>query len=530
MLLAVLMIITSLQAVFAQGLDNYKVNWLVDNKYVEGRGKEGLELDKPITRAEITKMLVVIEGERDKVKNLEKTPSEFIDIESNHWANGYINLAKEKGYIKGYEDGSFRPENKITYEEIITILARLHPKFKESENLGEDWSKVYIEFAKEVGILKDIDLNGLYKDFAIRQKAFELIYNFYHNQKDLIFGESDDKNIVNSEKNNSWWVWGLLLYPPHIKGEENLPVEPTPSVDKITCQQVRFFVDGKLYENERVLNGEKVDRPLNPSKDNFSFVGWVDDQGNVFDFSRKIYSDIDLFGQFKKETSTIPEVKRKISIDEIGPRKFEEGSQVNIPLYVRDENGKVKAEIEVQGLPEGLKLEGESLTGTISLLTWDQGETERNFNVKVTASYEGVKDVEEFTLTVTKVEEKTTKLKFQFDTYEFPLVASKTAIVFVEPEDTDLSFKLDNPELAQLENITSGNIGRKILPLKSGTTKLIAKAGDKVAEATITINPVKVYFRVNGGVFADGNDELIKLSDFEKINAPEEPTRQAISL
>lgn len=198
------MIITSLQAVFAQGLDNYKVNWLVDNKYVEGRGKEGLELDKPITRAEITKMLVVIEGERDKVKNLEKTPSEFIDIESNHWANGYINLAKEKGYIKGYEDGSFRLENKITYEEIITILARLHPKFKESENLGEDWSKVYIEFAKEVGILKDIDLNGLYKDFAIRQKAFELIYNFYHNQKDLIFGESDDKNIVNSEKNNSW--------------------------------------------------------------------------------------------------------------------------------------------------------------------------------------------------------------------------------------------------------------------------------------------------------------------------------------
>ncbi|WP_054251319.1 InlB B-repeat-containing protein [Neofamilia massiliensis] len=521
-LLAFIILFTSLQPVMALSSDNYKIKWLVDNNYVEGRGEEGLELDKAITRAEITKMLVVMEGQRAKAKDLEKTPSNFTDVKIDHWANGYINLAYDKGYIKGYEDQSFRPENQITYEEIITILARLHPKFKESFSLGDDWSKDFINFARENGILRDIDLEGAYKEIAIRQKAFELIYNLYHSI------DQENKIVVENKKpakstDNSWWDWGLFLIPP-IKEEETRPVEST------TYYEVRFYTDGNLYARRSVKEGDQVNKPSNPSKTGYSFIGWIDDQGRAFDFSTKIYRDQKLYGQFIEDKIEEPSEPRNISIDPIGPRTFEDGSEVTIPLFVRDKNGlKVKAELEVEGQPQGLNLEGEALRGTLAPLTWEEGESERVFNIKVTATYEGAETSEEFTLTITRAEEsepQVTKLKFQLDSYELPLVDSKTAIVFVEPTDIEVTFELENKELAKLEEITSGNIGRRILPLKSGTTKLVAKAGDKISEATIIINPVRVHFQANGGVFADGSDKLIVNSDFEKINAPEEPTRE----
>ncbi|WP_027339356.1 S-layer homology domain-containing protein [Halonatronum saccharophilum] len=49
--------------------------------------------------------------------------SEMSDI-SNHHARGYISVLVQEGIITGYEDNTFRPYNKITRAEIITMLGR----------------------------------------------------------------------------------------------------------------------------------------------------------------------------------------------------------------------------------------------------------------------------------------------------------------------------------------------------------------------------------------------------------------------
>lgn len=48
----------------------------------------------------------------------------FPDI-SGHWAKEYIISAAAHGWIKGYEDGGFRPENKINRAEVVTMVNRM---------------------------------------------------------------------------------------------------------------------------------------------------------------------------------------------------------------------------------------------------------------------------------------------------------------------------------------------------------------------------------------------------------------------
>jgi hypothetical protein len=70
-----------------------------------------------------------------------------------HWAESQISAWIDKGLIKGYEDGSFKPENKITRAEFITLINRSFG-FTETEEItfrdvaSDNWA--YAEVAKAV--------------------------------------------------------------------------------------------------------------------------------------------------------------------------------------------------------------------------------------------------------------------------------------------------------------------------------------------------------------------------------------------
>lgn len=49
-----------------------------------------------------------------------------VDDVSGHWAKASIEWAKEKGLIKGYPDGSFKPNNPLTRAEACAILERFY--------------------------------------------------------------------------------------------------------------------------------------------------------------------------------------------------------------------------------------------------------------------------------------------------------------------------------------------------------------------------------------------------------------------
>ncbi len=80
-------------------------------------------LDDTIIRSEVAKMAIHAMGLEDAAES-SKGKTTFNDVSTEHWANGYINLAVSQGLLVGDGDGNFRPNDPITYAEAMVIMVK----------------------------------------------------------------------------------------------------------------------------------------------------------------------------------------------------------------------------------------------------------------------------------------------------------------------------------------------------------------------------------------------------------------------
>ncbi len=78
----------------------------------------------------------------------------FTDIKSINWAYSYVNKLVEKGGIKGYPDGSFKPNNTITNAEFIKIVIGCSIQ-KDIAKTDTHWASGYMQTALDKSILAD---------------------------------------------------------------------------------------------------------------------------------------------------------------------------------------------------------------------------------------------------------------------------------------------------------------------------------------------------------------------------------------
>ena len=92
-------------------------------KIMIGDDTGSFRLDDAISRSEVAKMAVHAMG-LEEVAESSKGNKDFLDVPADHWANGYIHVATTHKLIVGDGDGSFRPNDTITYAEAMTIMTR----------------------------------------------------------------------------------------------------------------------------------------------------------------------------------------------------------------------------------------------------------------------------------------------------------------------------------------------------------------------------------------------------------------------
>lgn len=103
------------------------VNTLASMGIISGVGENRFEPERSITRAEFTSMAMKF------TKGALDGTNVFSDVHSGDWFYEAVVGSIQYGWIEGYEDGTFRPENWITRVEVTSIVNKMLGRFADRE-------------------------------------------------------------------------------------------------------------------------------------------------------------------------------------------------------------------------------------------------------------------------------------------------------------------------------------------------------------------------------------------------------------
>ena len=83
------------------------------------------QLNAPVTRGAFARMLTAFSNYRDSVSAQGTVGTLFADVPSDSANAPYVRIAVQNGWMNGYTDGSFRPDNAVTLEETCTAVLKL---------------------------------------------------------------------------------------------------------------------------------------------------------------------------------------------------------------------------------------------------------------------------------------------------------------------------------------------------------------------------------------------------------------------
>ena len=126
------------------------VNDMASRMIAVGTSETKYEPNRDITRGEFAAFMANALGLGENNKT-----SKFKDVETTEWYYNGVQIASEYGIISGYEDGTFRPDNKITREEAMAIIARSMNYTKLEANSSKTALNGYKDASKVSDYAKD---------------------------------------------------------------------------------------------------------------------------------------------------------------------------------------------------------------------------------------------------------------------------------------------------------------------------------------------------------------------------------------
>ena len=121
--------------------------------FLSGYANGTFEPDRNMTRAEVTTMFARLLAE--KMAADQTYSNTFSDVAKSHWAANYIGYMQQFGIITGYADGSFRPDASVTRAEFAAIASRFERLTEGTKSFSDvpssHWAAKYINFAATRG-------------------------------------------------------------------------------------------------------------------------------------------------------------------------------------------------------------------------------------------------------------------------------------------------------------------------------------------------------------------------------------------
>ena len=157
-------------------------------------------MNKKIILSIVTTMILCV-----TVWGFAETPKTFTDLKKDHWAYKSVSQMAEAGVIAGYPDGSFKPNNYVTYAEFIKMaVVSFEEKDPGVAKGKEHWGKNYFDKGLENGWYNENDISENALSHPIDRQHMALIASKIINKEEnavedysVILESISDVNIRN---------------------------------------------------------------------------------------------------------------------------------------------------------------------------------------------------------------------------------------------------------------------------------------------------------------------------------------------
>ena len=147
--------------------------------YIIGYPDGTVRPENYITRAEIATIFFRMLTD-DSRANVWSQSNSFSDVSSSDWFNNAVSTLENAGVISGYSDNTFRPNEFITRAELVKIAVSFYGttagKDTHFSDTSAHWANAFIEAAREMGFV-DGYTDGTFRpdDYVTRAEAMKII-------------------------------------------------------------------------------------------------------------------------------------------------------------------------------------------------------------------------------------------------------------------------------------------------------------------------------------------------------------------
>ena len=187
-------------------------------QYVQGYPDGTVGPERNITRAEAT--VIFFRLLQDHVRaELLTAENEFPDVKLDDWFNLGVSTMEAGGFVSGYEDGYFRPNGKITRAELATIISNFDDLEPATENKFADveghWAEKYVNSAAAKGWISGYD-DGLFRpnQYITRAETMSMINRVLNRRVDEDGLHADAKQWRDNVK-GQWYYYAVLEATNH---------------------------------------------------------------------------------------------------------------------------------------------------------------------------------------------------------------------------------------------------------------------------------------------------------------------------
>lgn len=143
--------------------------------------------------------------------------SAFPDVNSNSPQGVAIAKMQKKGYIKGFEDGTFRPEATLTRAEFVTIINKMYLYYMESDTVfldveKTDWYYRDIMIGVQAGYIKGMGNGRFEPNEPVTREQVCVMLNSILNIGDVYSKPQITDNVSFWAKDSVEKVVGLYLF------------------------------------------------------------------------------------------------------------------------------------------------------------------------------------------------------------------------------------------------------------------------------------------------------------------------------